>query len=97
MLAQLGARLAAVGSVVERLYGIRFRTSAGLVVAALMLGACMPATVPLAGADPSDPNARMVGVGYHSTVAPYNSLRPTAPSSWRDQNDRVVPAPKSGR
>ena len=96
MLAQLGARLAAVGSVVERLYVIRFRTSAGLAVAALMLGGCMPTTVPLAGADPVDPNARVVPVGYRSTVAPYNSLRPTAPLPWREQNDRVAPAPKSG-
>ena len=97
MIALLGARLAAVGSVVERLYGIRFRTSAGLAVAALMLGGCVPTTVPLAGADPADPSARVAGVGYRSTVAPYSSLRPTAPSSWREQNDRVAPAPKSGR
>jgi len=97
MLAQLGARLAAVHSVVERLYGIRFRISAGLAVAALMLGGCMPTTVPLAGADPADPNARVAGVGYRSTIAPYTSLRPTAPSSWREQNDRVAPAPKSGQ
>ena len=97
MLAQLGARLAAVRSVVERLYIIRFRTSAGVAVGALMLGGCMPTTVPLAGVDPADPNARVAGVGYRSTVAPYNSLRPTAPSSWREQNDRVAPAPKSGQ
>jgi len=97
MLAQLGARLAAVGSVVERLYGIRFRTSAGLAVAALMLGGCMPTTVPLSGADPANPNARVAPVAYRSTVAPYNSLRPTAPSSWREQNDRVAPPPKYGQ
>ena len=97
MLAQLGAILAAVRSVVETLFGIGFRRSAGLAVAALVLGACMPTTVPLAGADPADPNAGVAGVGYRSTVAPYSSLRPTAPSSWRDQNDRVAPAPKSGQ
>ena len=97
MIALLGTKLAAVGSVVERLYGIRLRTSAGLAVAVLMLGGCMPTTVPLAGADPADPAARVAGVGYRSTVAPYSSLRPTAPSSWREQNDRVAPAPKSGR
>jgi hypothetical protein len=97
MLAQLGARLAAVGSVVERLYVIRFRTSAGVAVAALMLGGCMPKTVPLAGAGPADPNARVAPVGYRSTIAPYNSLRPTAPASWRQQNERVAPAPKSGQ
>ena len=97
MLPQLEARLAAVRSVIERIYGIRFRASAGLAVAALMLGGCMPTTVPLAGADPADPAARVAGVGYRSTIAPYSSLRPTAPSSWREQNDRVAPAPKSGR
>jgi hypothetical protein len=96
MLAQLGAILAAVHSVVQTLFD-RFRTAAGLAVAALVLGACTPTTAPLAGADPADPNARVAGVGYRSTIAPYNSLRPTAPSSWREQNDRVAPAPKSGQ
>jgi hypothetical protein len=97
MLAQLGARLAAVRSVVERLYVIRFRTSAGVAVAALVLGGCMPTTVQLSGAGPADPNARVAPVGYRSTIAPYNSLRPTAPASWRQQNERVAPAPKSGQ
>ncbi|MDH8351555.1 hypothetical protein QIG27_27305, partial [Klebsiella pneumoniae] len=64
---------------------------------ALALGGCMQTAAPLAGADPADPNARVAAVGYRSTVAPYTSLRPTAPSSWREQNDRVAPAPKSGR
>jgi hypothetical protein len=92
MLAQLGAILAAVGSVAQT---IRFRTFAGMTVAALTLGGCLPTAVPLAGADAADPGARVAGVGYRSTVAPYTSLRPTAPSSWREQNDRVAPAPKS--
>jgi hypothetical protein len=92
MLAQLGAILAAVGSVVQT---FRFQTFAGMVVTAVTLGGCLPTSVPLAGADPADPGARVAGVGYRSTVAPYSSLRPTAPSSWREQNDRVAPAPKS--
>jgi hypothetical protein len=96
MLAQFEARLAAVRSAVEKLSGIRSRNIAGLTGAVLVLAGCMPATVPLVGADPADPGARVAGVGYRSTVAPYSSLRPTAPSSWRDQNDRVAPAPKSG-
>jgi hypothetical protein len=57
----------------------------------------MPITAPLVGADPADPGAKVAGVGYRSTVAPYTSLRPTAPSSWREQNDRVAPQPKSGQ
>ncbi|QDM25704.1 hypothetical protein FNL56_09650 [Tardiphaga sp. vice304] len=97
MSAQFGARLAAVHSVVENLYSIRFRTIAGLAAAALALGGCLPTTVPLAGADPADPSARVAGVGYRSTVAPYTRLRPVAPSSWREQNDRAAPAPKSGQ
>jgi hypothetical protein len=97
MLTQLEAILAAVRSVVEKLFGNRFRTIAGMTAAALTLGGCMPTTVPLAGAAPADPNARVAGVGYRSTVAPYSSLRPTAPSPWREQNDRVAPAPKSDR
>ena len=97
MLAQLGAILAAVRSVVEAIFGIRFQTLAGVVVTSFTLGGCMPTAVPLAGADPADPGARVAGAGYRSTIAPYTSLRPTAPSSWREQNDRVAPAPKSDR
>ena len=97
MLAQLGALLAAVHSVVEKSFIIRSRSFTGLIAAALTLAACMPATVPLADADPADPGAKVAGVDYRSTIAPYTSLRPTAPSSWREQNDRVAPTPKSGR
>ena len=102
MLAQLGALLAAVHSVVEKPFIIRsriirLRSLAGLIAAALTLAACLPATAPLAGPDPADPGAKVAGVGYRSTVAPYTSLRPTAPSSWREQNDRVAPTPKSDR
>jgi hypothetical protein len=95
MLTQLGAILAAVPSVVERLFRIKIRTSVGMAVTALALGGCMPTTVPLAGADPADPGASVAGVGHRSTIAPYTSRRPTAPGSWREQNDRVAPAPKS--
>ena len=97
MLAQLGAILAAVRSAVETIFGLRFPTLAGMAVTALALGGCMPTTVPLAGADPADPGARVAGAGYRSTIAPYTSLRPTAPSSWREQNDRVAPTPKSNQ
>jgi hypothetical protein len=95
MLAQFRAILAAAGSVAQGISGNRLSTLAGVAVVALTLGGCLPTAVPLAGADPADPGARVAGVGYRSTVAPYTSLRPTAPSSWREQNDRVAPAPKS--
>ena len=97
MLAQIGANIAAVRSAAARLFETRFRVTAAIAAAALTLGGCLPTTVPLAGADPADPAARVAGVGYRSTVAPYTSLRPALPSSWREQNDRVAPAPKSDR
>src|SRR5258705_10260481 len=97
MLAHLGAILAAVHSGAGKLFVIRLRTLAGLAAAALTLAGCTPATVPLAAADPADPGAKVAGVGYRSTVVPYTSLRPTAPSSWREQNERVAPAPKSNQ
>ena len=101
MQAQLWAVRAAVHSVAEKPFFIRSRNLAGLAALALTLAltlvACMPATVPLAGHDPADPGAKVAGANYRSTVAPYSSLRPSAPSSWREQNDRAAPAPKSGR
>jgi len=97
MQALFGALLAAVHPVVAKPFIKRSLPLAGLTAAALTLGACMPATLPVAGADPADPGAKVAAVGYRSTVAPYTSLRPTAPASWREQNDRAAPAPKSGR
>lgn len=95
MLAQLGAIFAAVQSLMETIFAIRIRMLAGIPIMAVMLGGCMPTTVPLASADPADAGAKVAGVGYRSTIAPYTSLRPIAPSSWREQNDRAAPAPKS--
>lgn len=97
MLMHLGAILTAVCSVVKRIFGNGFGALAALAVTAFVLGGCMPAAVPLAGADPADPGAKVAGVGYRSTIAPYTSLRPTAPSPWREQNDQVAPAPKPDR
>ena len=87
MLAQLGAMPAAVGETVRKL-SIRYRVLFAIGGSALTLGGCLPTTVPLAGADPADPSAK---------VAPYTSLRPAPPLPWREQNDRAAPAPKSGQ
>lgn len=95
MLAQFGANLAAIGSAAETIFSVRVRTLAGTVLMTMMLGGCLPTAVPLAGDDPADPGARVAGVGYRSTIAPYTRLRPTAPSPWREQNDSVAPASKS--
>lgn len=97
MLAQLGAISAAVGSAAKTIFCLGYPALAGVAVTALALGGCMPATVPLASADPADPGARVAGVAYRSTIAPYSRLRPTAPSSWRQQNDRAAPPPKSNQ
>ncbi len=96
MFAQLGAILAAVKSVVEKILGNRFGAIARMAAAALSLGGCIP-TVPLVGADPADPNVPVAGVSYRSGIAPYTSMRPTAPSGWKEQNQRVTPSPKSGQ
>ncbi|MCK1546197.1 hypothetical protein IVA87_04125 [Bradyrhizobium sp. 147] len=64
------------------------------VLAALALSGCMPATIPVASADPADPAAKVAPLGYRSTIAPYTSLRPAAPAPWRGRNDAVTPQPK---
>jgi hypothetical protein len=97
MLAQLGPILAAIGSAAEAIFGIRCRTLVGMAVTAVALGGCLPAAVPLAGADPADPGAKVAGVGYRSTITPYTSLRPSTPAPWRERNDGVAPQPKLDR
>ena len=97
MLAHFGAKIAAVSTVAARLFDTRYRIPAAVAAAALTLGGCLPTTAPLIGADPADPGAKVAGVGYRSTIAPYSSLRPAAPAPWREQNDRVAPTPKSDR
>ena len=97
MRAQVGAKFAAVRSVAGTPFNFRRGILATAALAASTLAGCMPATIPLAGADPADPNVRVAAVGYRSTVAPYTRLRPTAPTGWREQNERVTPAPKSNQ
>lgn len=96
MLAQFGAKFAAVHSVVCK---ISHKRNGGAVALALLAigGLVSGCAVPtaLTGQDPADPSVSVARVGYRSTVAPYTRLRPTAPSSWREQNDSVAPKPKS--
>lgn len=95
MLAQLGAKLAAVCPVGGKRLKLK-RVGIGVAAAgALVLAGCKTTSPLVLGHDPSDPGARVARVGYRSTVAPYTSLRPVTPSSWRERNDRVAPAPKS--
>jgi hypothetical protein len=96
MSAQIGVIVAAIGSVVHGIFGRKRGIFAGVALAAVTLGACAVPLAPLVGADPADPGAKVSGVGYRSTIAPYASLRPTTPSGWKEQNQNVTPSPKSG-
>lgn len=60
----------------------------------LLFAACKPVSTPFAGGDPSDPSAPVPKTRYQSTLGGYVSQRPVAPSSWREQNERVAPQPK---
>jgi hypothetical protein len=63
-----------------------------VIVLALLAAACKPLSAPLAG-DPSDPSAPVPPVRYQSALGAYERQRPVAPSSWREQNERVTPQP----
>jgi hypothetical protein len=94
MFALVGAKFAAADTASEGRWEIKLGAMAAI-AAASVLSACMPATIPLAGADPADPAAKVAGVHYRSTIAPYTRMRPSAPGPWRERNDNVTPQPKS--
>ena len=77
--------------------GGRSATLGAIAAAAMLLAGCQPATTRLATRDPADPAAPVRGVGYGSTIAPYISLRPATPTSWRDRNEQVTPPPRNRR
>lgn len=93
MLAQFGAKSAAVRSVVIGFFQRKFSTLTGMAVIAVTLWGCMPPGVPLVGADPADPNARVSSVVYRSRLGPYTSMRPVSPAPWVEQNQRSAPKP----
>lgn len=62
--------------------------------AALISGCAEAPSSPFGGPSPSDASAAVPRVGYRSTIGPYLRQRPVAPASWREQNERVAPAPK---
>lgn len=97
MFSQFGANLAAVYSAACRCYRKKLKFAGALALLALggSISGCA-APIALSGQDPASPDAKVAAVGYRSTVAPYTSLRPTVPSSWRRQNDSVAPSSKSG-
>ena len=93
MSAHIGAMLAAVRTVVERLGYRRIWTISAVATVAGLLAGCIP-TAPLIGADPADPNVPVAGVNYRSVIVPYSSMRPTTPAGWKDQNQRATPTPQ---
>jgi hypothetical protein len=96
MFALLGAKSAAVGLTRGRQNRFWCGTLAATAVAGL-LSASMPATVSLAGNDPADPAARVAGVRYRSTIAPFTSLRPSTPKPWQERNQSAAPRPKQDK
>ena len=97
MSAQFGAKFAAVGTAGGRRFTFDFAIRGVVIAATVAAAGCTPATTRLAGADPADPSARVAGVGYRPTVAPYTSLRPSTPAPWRERNEKVAPQPGNGR
>lgn len=77
-------------------WGAKRPSLAAVLLSAALLSACSATPpAPLSGPHPANPAARAPQGAYRSTVAPYESLRPVAPGSWREQNERVSPAPRS--
>jgi hypothetical protein len=97
MSAQFGAKFAAFGAAGGRRFTTNVAIGAIVIAIAIPTAGCTPATTRLAGADPADPAAKIAGVGYRSTIAPYSSLRPSAPAPWRERNDKAAPQPGNSR
>ena len=89
---------AAADPAVARPFQLRFDVLAVLAGLVLLLAGCAAAPrSPAAGRDPANPGARVPGVDYRSTIGSYKSQRPVDAAPWIEQNERVTPAPSSGR
>lgn len=84
------------------LSGRRFESQSGasaprmtLLLTALLLAGCSAVPpAPVAGPSPADANAAAPRAAYRTIVGPYASQRPSDPSAWREQNERIAPAEK---
>ena len=88
------------GAIRRRLGSLNFGTLTMKFIAialALLAAACKPVSTPFAGADPSDPSVPVPATRYQSSLGAYESRRPVAPGSWREQNERVTPQPKGDK
>jgi hypothetical protein len=70
------------------------RWFAALALSMVASGCAGPPATPFASADPADPAAPAKPASYRSTIEPYVRQRPVEPKPWREQNERVAPAPK---
>ena len=96
MLAQMVANDAAASNAFSRMKSRRAIAKRAILIGLLcpLLAGCA-VTTPVKNPDPADPTAKVARVGYAPTTRPYVSLRPAAPVEWREQNQRVAPAPKN--
>jgi hypothetical protein len=60
----------------------------------LLTAACSAVARPEATANPADPRAPAKTAAYRPVLGGYVSRRPVDPAPWREQNERVTPAPK---
>jgi hypothetical protein len=63
-------------------------------LAAVTSACAAPPPAPLAGADPSNPSARVSALKYRSTLGSYTSQRPVEPAPWAEPNARAAPPAK---
>lgn len=73
------------------------RALIGIAAAVLLAGCNTVPEVPFVGADPADAAVPVPAARPSAVTAGYASLRPAAPTSWRQQNERVTPRPKNER
>ena len=85
-------RRAVIQSAVSGFYRRYLRLTAGIVLAGCLAGCLPSAAAPPLTADPADVSAPVPPVGYRSTVAPYTTLRPTAPTAWSGPRDNIPSA-----
>jgi hypothetical protein len=91
--AQVSNTCAQIASSEEDYFVMKFVVLAALLGSLAAACSALPDR-PQAGADPSDPHARVSAVAYRSTIGPYVSQRPVEPKSWQQQNERAAPAPR---
>ncbi len=89
--ASVVANLLAAGKLME------LRLTAVLLGLSMLVAGCAQPASPIATANPADASAPVPPVSYRSVTAPYTSMRPSTPMTWRRQNDNVAPSFKSDR